>query len=351
MSPELLFKILYWHVIPSISAVILTAGFISLVLRVFNVRSPRWLYWLFFVPLAKGLVVLINGIRPWPDVPTSKPFVFTIRLWDPLNMIRMPSALDALPRTPTAVDQVTIGIICLLLLALVWRWVSLFAFYRSLGGEELHAEDAPRLFRVLNILVGRMHTRFPKVTVSDKPYILPCLVGVFKPTIILSPELIEESSEDILEASIAHELAHMRRHDNLFHWLAVILRDLLVINPFVHLVFSRIMAAKEQDCDRIAADATGKPGAMAEAIVHAAASASEKGMKPLPGNLSRVSESISAGKQINRRIDMLLVSTMARKQQMSRAKGTMVAILALLSFFVHVYGTGPHPLLSPILQF
>ncbi len=351
MSPALLSKILYWHVMPSLSAVILTTGFISLVALVFNVKSPRWLYWLFFIPLAKGLVVLTNGALTPPVVPTTKVFAFGMRLWDPLNMISIPSAFDKLPRVPTAIDQMTIGIISLLLLALVWRWASLFVFYRSLRGEELHAEEAPRLFRMLDTLVKKMHTRYPKVVVIDKPYVLPCLVGVFKPTIILSPELAEESSEDILRASLAHELAHLKRHDNLFHWIVVMLRDSLIWNPFVHLVFSRIMAAKEQDCDRIAVEATGKPRAMAEAIVHAAAVANKKGKKPLPGNLSGVTESISAGKLISRRIDILMAVTPTKKQKVHWAKVLILIVLLLLSFFLYLYVTWPPPQFSPIFQF
>lgn len=350
-SLDLFSKVLYWHVIPSISTLILTAGFISLVVRIFNVKSPQWLYWLFFVPLVKGFVVLTNGVKLWPYVPTTKPLVFSIRLWDPLNMISLPSTLEELPRLPTAIDQLTIVLIIFLLLALIWRWVSLFAFYRSLGGEELHADDAPHLFRVLDALVAKMRTPYPKVTISDKPYILPCLFGVFKPTIILSPELAEESSEDILEAVLAHELAHLKRRDNLLHWISVILRDLLVANPFTHLVFSKIMIAKEQDCDRIAANATGKPRAIAEALAHAAATAREKGIKPLPGNLSNVSESISTGGLVNRRIDMLLVNTTGREQEISWVKGSIIIVLMLFSFFVHLSVTGPHHLLSPVFQF
>jgi len=353
LSDGLLPKVLYWHIIPSITSVILTAGFISLVIWAFRVSNPRWRYWLLFVPLIKGLVVLVNGARPWPVLPPDRHFEFGlgVRLWDPLNLISIPSAFDKFPRIPTGIEQVTIGVIGLLLVALVWRWVSLFAFYRSLRGEELHAEDAPHLFQVLDKMVNKMHTRYPKIAISDKPYILPCLIGVFKPTIIISPELAEESSENTLEAILAHELAHLKRHDNILHWIAVMLRDSLVLNPFVSLVFARIMIAKEQDCDHIAAAATGSPKSMAEAIVYAAAMARGKGARSLPGNMSEVSESISTGTFVKRRIDMLLLDVAARQQKLSWIKGSFVIILALFTFFVHISGTWPNPLPSPIIQF
>jgi len=279
------------------------------------------------------------------------PFAFGIRLWDPLNLISIPAAFETLPVVPSVVDQMTIGVFCLLLLALVWRWVSLFIFYRSLGGEELHTEDAPRLFRVLDRLVDAMGTCYPRVTVSAKPYILPCIIGVFKPTLVLSPELAEESPDDILEAILAHELAHLKRRDNLLHWISAILRDTLAVNPFIYTVYPKIVTAKEQDCDRIASDVTGKPKAMAQAIAYAAAVASEKGMKPLPGYMSGVSRLTSTGKLINRRVSILLASTSAGKQKVHWAKSSIVVILAFLALLVHVSMTKPFPLLFPVLQF
>jgi beta-lactamase regulating signal transducer with metallopeptidase domain len=196
-----------------------------------------------------------------------------------------------------------------------------------------------------------MHLRCPKVTISDKPYILPCLVGVFKPTIILSPTIAEESSDDVLEAILAHELAHLKRRDNLLHWISVVVRDLLFANPFTYWVFPKMMIAKEQDCDRIAANATGKPKAVAEAILYAATATGVKTIKPLPGYLSGVSESISTGKLISRRVDMLLQWSPASKLKIHWLKGSIVIILSLLCFFIQLYVAAPYPILSPVIQF
>ena len=351
VSLDLLFKILCWHLIPSMTTVFLTTGFVILVARVFNVKSPRWLYWLYSIPLAKGLVILINGARSWPDTVTDKPFILIIRLWDPLRMISIPSASDTFAEVSVAAEQMIIAGIILLISILISRWIFLFVFYKSLGGEELCHDDAPRLFRVLDALVGKMHTTYPKVKVSDKPYILPCLVGLHNPTIILSPEIVEESSEDILEAILAHELAHLKRHDNLLHWISVMLRDLLVLNPFAHLVFPRILSAKEQDCDRIAADATRKPKIIAQAIVYTASATNQKKTKPLPGNLSEVTEFMSIPKLTNRRIDMLLSNTSAKKQEMPRVKGLALVFFALITFFMHFCIAWPALSISPILMF
>lgn len=350
-SAELFLRVLYWHVIPSMSTVIFTLGFILLVTRVFKVRSSKWMYWLLWVPLAKGFIVLIDGVHSPPSMFAIIPVAFGVRLWDPLNLVSIPSAFETMPGIPSVVDQMTIAVLCLLLLVLVWRWVSLFTFYRSLGGEELHAEDAPRLFQVLDRLVKATGTRYPRVKVSDKPYILPCLVGLFKPTIIISPELAEESSEDVLEAILAHELAHLKRRDNVIHWISVIMRDTLAVNPFVYMVYHKVVTAKEQDCDRIASNVTGKPKAMAEAIASAASVASEKGMRPLPGYMSGVNRLTSAGKLVNRRLSTLLASPTAGEQKVHWASGSIVAILALFSFFISLHIGRPYPPLSPILQF
>jgi beta-lactamase regulating signal transducer with metallopeptidase domain len=202
-----------------------------------------------------------------------------LRLWDPFDFISVPAALESMP--PVFYSPTTIALIVTLFALLVgvlfWRWASLTLFYRSLArSEKLERRDAPRVFETLDGLVREMHTPYPEVIVSDKNYLFPCTIGIRHPAIVLSPELIEESSDEVLEAMLAHELAHLRRRDNIFHWLFLLLRDLLFFNPFAHLVFARVILAKEEDCDRITIAATRKPTALENAIVHASLLAGKK---------------------------------------------------------------------------
>jgi beta-lactamase regulating signal transducer with metallopeptidase domain len=261
----------------------------------------------------------------------TKSIAGALKLWDPFDLISAPAALET--TTDTVFDSTTtvalvVTVFLLLVGVLVWRWASLTWFYHSLAqSEKLERHDAPRVFETLDDLVPKMHTPYPEVIVSDENYLFPCTIGIRHPVIVLSPELIEESSDEVLEAMLAHELAHLRRRDNFIHWIFVLLRDLLFFNPFAHLVFSRAILAKEEDCDRIALAATQKPKALESAIVHASLLARKKQLRPLPGDLSRTGGLLFPGVAVKQRI-VVLERAADRPRSAVWAKALMVLLAA-----------------------
>jgi beta-lactamase regulating signal transducer with metallopeptidase domain len=349
---DFLLRILFWHIVPSLTSVLLVFGFLSLVSRLLKGREPNWLYWLFCLPLIKGVVILVRGTSQLPPTDVTKPIMGALRLWDPLNFISAPAALETTPAvfySPTTIT-LAVTLFALLVSVLLWRWASLTYFYRSLArSEKLERRDAPRLFETLDSLVREMHTPYPEVIVSDKDYLFPCTIGIRYPVIVLSPELIEESSDEVLEAMLAHELAHLKRRDNVFHWLFVLLRDLLFFNPFAHLVFARAILAKEKDCDRIALAATQKPKALESAILNASLLAGKKQLRPLPGDLSRTGGLLSPGVAVKQRI-VVLERVGGRHTSSVWAKALVVVLSAFAMLFnIHGFLVFLHPFLA--LQF
>ncbi|MBM2831160.1 MAG: hypothetical protein HW414_212, partial [Dehalococcoidia bacterium] len=182
-------EVLYWRIVPSLTTVLLTYGFLVLVARLLGIRQSKWLYWLSAIPLIKGLAVLIIGAESALPIPTAKPFVFGTRLWIPfvpsIPSVHVPDLL------PPPVDSfvlllVVVALAAILVGALVLRWGSLLTFYRSLGEtERLAREDAPRVFRALDKLVPLMRTPYPEVAVADTAYLLPCTLGARHPVILL----------------------------------------------------------------------------------------------------------------------------------------------------------------------
>ena len=335
---DFLLRVLFWHIVPSLTSVLLVFGFLSLVSRLLRVREPNWLYWLFFIPLIKGAMILVRGAPHPSPVHVTKPIQAALRLWDPFHFISAPAALETTPPvfySPTTIALVA-ALFALLVGVLLWRWASLTFFYRSLAqSEKLERQDDPRVFETLDSLVHVMHTPYPEVIVSDKNYLFPCTIGIRHPAIVLSPELIEESSDEVLEAMLAHELAHLRRRDNIIHWIFVLLRDLLFFNPFAHLVFARVMLAKEEDCDRIAVTATQKPKALEGAIVNALLLAAKKRLTPLPGDLSRTGGLLSRGVAVRQRI-VVLGRVGGRRNSAAWAK-VLVVVLAAFATVLNSY--------------
>jgi beta-lactamase regulating signal transducer with metallopeptidase domain len=261
-----------------------------------------------------------------------------LMLWDPFHFISAPAALETAPAVfySSTTIALAVALFSLLVGVLLWRWASLTFFYRSLArSEKLERHDAPRVFQTLDSLVREMHTPYPEVIVSDKNYLFPCTIGVRHPVIVLSPELIEESSGEVLEAMLAHELAHLKRRDNIFHWVFLLLRDLLFFNPFARLVFARVMLAKEEDCDRIAVAATQKPKALEGAIVNALLLAAKKQLAPLPGDLSRTGGLLSPGATVRQRI-VVLGRVGARRRSTAWAKA-LVVVLAAFAMVLNIY--------------
>jgi beta-lactamase regulating signal transducer with metallopeptidase domain len=85
----------------------------------------------------------------------------------------------------------------------------------------------------------------------------PAVIGWLRPTLLLPVFLITSLSEDQLKAVIAHELAHIRRHDWLVNLFQVLVETLLFYHPAVWWLNRRIRAERELACDEIALSVSG----------------------------------------------------------------------------------------------
>jgi len=335
---DFLLRVLFWHIVPSLTSVLLVFGFLSLVTRLLRVREPNWLYWLFLIPFVKGVMILVQGTSHLPPIEVTRPMLVALRLWDPFDFISAPAALETTPAVfySSTTIALAITLFALLVGVLVWRWASLTLFYRSLArSEKLERRDAPKVFQTLDGLVRGMETPYPQVIVSDKNYLFPCTIGVRHPAIVLSPELIEESSDEVLEAMLAHELVHLKRRDNIFHWVFVLLRDLLFFNPFAHLTFARVMLAKEEDCDRIALAVTQNPKALENAILNASLLAAKKRLIPLPGDLSRTGGLLSRGVAVKQRI--VVLERVAGRQRSAAWTKAFAVVLGAIAMVLNIH--------------
>ncbi len=94
----------------------------------------------------------------------------------------------------------------------------------------------------------------------------PILVGIFKPMILLPPAALSGWSVEQLEMVLLHELAHVRRWDNLINLLQRIVEALLFFHPVVWWLSAWIRLEREICCDQIVVARTGNPRAYAETL-------------------------------------------------------------------------------------
>jgi uncharacterized protein (TIGR03435 family) len=95
----------------------------------------------------------------------------------------------------------------------------------------------------------------------------PTVVGWLKPAILLPVAAMANLTPAQVDAILAHELAHVRRHDSLVNLLQIAAETVLFYHPAVWWVSSRIRAEREHCCDEIATSVCVDAFTYAEALV------------------------------------------------------------------------------------
>ncbi len=94
----------------------------------------------------------------------------------------------------------------------------------------------------------------------------PITVGFLRPLVLLPSALLSGMPVHLLEALLAHELAHVRRWDYLANLLQSVVEALLFFHPVVWWLSGRMRDAREEVADELAAAALGDPHRMAQAL-------------------------------------------------------------------------------------
>src|SRR5262249_62123234 len=90
--------------------------------------------------------------------------------------------------------------------------------------------------------------------------------GWLHPVILLPASTLTGLSPGQIESILAHELAHIRRHDYLVNLLQSLVETLLFYHPGVWWVSRRIREERELCCDDLAVGVVGGPVLYAEAL-------------------------------------------------------------------------------------
>ena len=105
---------------------------------------------------------------------------------------------------------------------------------------------------------------------------VPTVVGCWRPLILVPASALTGLTPRQLEAVLAHELAHVRRHDYLVNLLQTAVETLLFYHPAVWWVSNEARAEREHACDDAAVEATG------DALLYARALAAVEALRRRP---------------------------------------------------------------------
>jgi beta-lactamase regulating signal transducer with metallopeptidase domain len=153
---------------------------------------------------------------------------------------------------------------------LLMGFISAAALRRS-----CHAPVLTEWQQTLDRLIDRMHvSRSVRLLATDRVD-SPSVVGWLRPVILAPVGVLCGLAPEQVEALLAHELAHVRRHDYLVNVLQGIAESLLFYHPAVWWISNQIRAEREHCCDDLAVAASG------DVLVYARALAELESMRPV----------------------------------------------------------------------
>jgi len=174
--------------------------------------------------------------------------------------IRRLSSIQFEPWLPVLVLAWLCGVVLLTLrLMSGWLWVQRMKSHGATPAGDGWEHIAVRLSRRLHIA---RRVRLLESTLVD----VPTVIGWIKPVILLPASALSGLTPHQLEAILAHELAHIRRHDYLVNLLQTLVETLLFYHPAVWWLSRRIRAERENCCDDLAVSLCGDPYTYAKAL-------------------------------------------------------------------------------------
>jgi beta-lactamase regulating signal transducer with metallopeptidase domain/HEAT repeat protein len=106
-------------------------------------------------------------------------------------------------------------------------------------------------------LTASLHISRPVTFAVSLSVPVPLIIGHVKPLVLLPVAALSGLSPRQLEAILAHELAHVRRHDYLVNLIQTVIETLLFYHPAVWWVSSQLRVLREHCCDDLAVAACG----------------------------------------------------------------------------------------------
>ena len=204
-----------------------------------------------------------------------------------------------------------------------WMWVQRMKSHGAQPAPEALQVAAERLMRRLHI--GRAVRLLESTSVA-----VPTVIGWLKPVVLLPASALAGLAPNQTEAILAHELAHIRRHDYIVNLFQTVVETLLFYHPAVWWLSRRIRAERENCCDDLAVSLCGDP------VAYAAALAELEGLRSATGSLVLAA---SGGSLLQRVRRLLGVPTHAGRAPGWLAVGA--ALLVLIGMSASALARGP----------
>jgi beta-lactamase regulating signal transducer with metallopeptidase domain len=132
-------------------------------------------------------------------------------------------------------------------------------------GETLN----PSWFEILEDLKCRLNVSRPVRLLQSALVEVPMVIGWLRPVILLPASSVVGLAPSQLEAILAHELAHIRRHDYLVNLFQAWVESLMFYHPAVWWISRCIREERENCCDDLVMGVCEDPGPLCRCISQA----------------------------------------------------------------------------------
>ncbi len=168
--------------------------------------------------------------------------------------------------------------------------------------------------------LARLRNKFgiarPVHVAASKLIHSPLVIGWLRPLILFPPALVNQLPIQQIEMVLAHELAHIRRHDHLVNLFQTVMETLFFYQPAVTWVSRQIRIERENACDDLAVSATHDRLAYVEMLAS---------LEQLRHQGPRLTLAINDGQIVNR------IRRLIDQARPSRQRGVTLPAILLIS--------------------
>ena len=219
-----------------------------------------------------------------------------------------------------------------------------FGILRRMRRQAQVQQDGP-LFEALRRARAALDCH-PRVELATSPSLhSPMVLGILRPLIVVPTDLVDQLPADQLTLVLMHELAHVRRCDNLAALLQRLVTAALFFHPAIWLCGRMLRRESEQACDDLVVCATGRPEAYARGLTLVAEGAAHSN---LPARrIPMMSTLASTESDLSQRIRRTLKGQASRMGVRARVLAVVLlsplAVASLPSYGTADNGAGGEP--------
>ncbi len=164
------------------------------------------------------------------------------------------------------------------------------------------------------------------ISISDEIK-TPMVIGIIKPLVLIPTKFVNEMEPNLLNPLLFHELAHIKRHDNILYFMERLILTFYWWNPLMHVIAKRISEEREHACDDRAALSCGDQVVYAKSLLMGAKNIIGREQAVLGLAAYRIKSPL--GKRIMRLTDASAFAALNLKSLVRNITILLIAIISL----------------------